>query len=172
MWSKENEKLKLFRFLGDEFLWWFCSWYASQNFLWQVFLFLEIASLKSMLNYWTIPNLTISGTPNLSTRFLTFTGNALDFLYFGSKIRFQSHFISRGNNFYWTLMMTLLEVATSTSAKDPALSMFRRNSTSGGSTIFTLRWMCSLIFFRSFAQLILVSHTASGIISQKEIFLF
>ena len=95
MWSKENEKLKLFRFLGDEFLWWFCSWYASQNFLWQVFLFLEIASLKSMLNYWTIPNLTISGTPNLSTRFLTFTGNALNFLYFGSKIRFQSRSISR-----------------------------------------------------------------------------
>ena len=44
-----------------------------------------------------------SGTPNLSTRFLTFTGNALNFLYFGSKIRFQSHFISRGNNFHWTL---------------------------------------------------------------------
>ena len=95
MWSKENEKLKLFRFLGDEFLWWFCSWYASQNFLWQVFLFLEIASLKSILNYWTIPNLTISGTPNLSTRFLTFTGNASYFLYFGSKIRFQSRSISR-----------------------------------------------------------------------------
>ena len=95
MWSKENEKLKLFRFLGDEFLWWFCSWYASQNFLWQVFLFLEIASLKSMLNYWTIPNLTISGTPNLSTRFLTFTGTASYFLYFGSKIRFQSRSISR-----------------------------------------------------------------------------
>ena len=55
------------------------------------FLFLEIASLKSMLNYWTIPNLTISGTPNLSTRFLTFTGTALNFLYFGWKIRFQLH---------------------------------------------------------------------------------
>ena len=41
--------------------------------------------------------------------------------------------------------MTLLEVATSTSAKDLALSMFRRNSTFGGSTIFTLRWMCFLL---------------------------
>ena len=39
--------------------------------------------------------MTISGTPNLSTRFLTFTGNALNFLFFGSKIRFQLHSISR-----------------------------------------------------------------------------
>ena len=88
--------------------------------------FLEIASLKSMLNYWRVeqihpncfrtdcwwcqnlccfcpelfsqktnPYLTISGTPNLSTRFLTFTGNASNFLYFGSKIRFQLQSISR-----------------------------------------------------------------------------
>ena len=56
-----------------------------------------------------------------------------------------NYILSRGNNIHWTLMMTLLEVATSTSAKDPALSMFRRNSTFGGSTIFTLRWMCSLL---------------------------
>ena len=96
MWTKGKKiNFKLPRISGDEFLWWFCSWCASQNFLWQVFLFLEIASLKSMLNYWTIPNLTISGTPNLSTRFLTFTGTALNVLYFGSKIRFQSHSISR-----------------------------------------------------------------------------
>ena len=91
------------------------------------FLFLEIASLKPMLNCWRVeqihpncfrtdcwwcqnlccfcpellsqkktnPYLTISGTPNLSTRFSTFTGNALNFLNFGSKIRFQLHSISR-----------------------------------------------------------------------------
>ena len=55
MWTKEeNEKNQVPRISGDEFLWWFCSWCASQNFLWQVFLFLEIASLKSMLNYWRV----------------------------------------------------------------------------------------------------------------------
>ena len=106
------------RTLGDEFLWWFCSWCAPQNFLWQVPLFLEYFNWRvkqihpncfRRACWWcqnlccseflsqkeTNLNLTISGTPNLSTRFLTFTGNASNFLYFGSKIRFQLHSISR-----------------------------------------------------------------------------